>query len=129
MINSSSEIYQVLEKALREASSPLTCSALMDIGYVREAAVNEYGEDVQFATNKLSDALGFMWRRDAIERYQAPRGGSTKARYAYAWPKEKKSLVPVPSPQSGKRPSFEIIESESCVTIEFEEFKIVVRKR
>lgn len=103
-IQSASDIYNVLEQVLRKAVEPLTCVALMEISSVREAALAEFGGDVQHATNKLSDTLGFMWRRDVIDRYPAPRGSGVKARYAYAWPKDvaKPELSPLPSSTSKK---------------------------
>ena len=55
-------------------------------------------------TNKVSDALGLMWRRNLLVRYPAPRETSSLARYAYIWDKGKdiSKLTPVPSPSSSK---------------------------
>lgn len=129
-IRSSNEVYQALEQVLRNEEEPLTCVALMERTVVRNAAVQEFGGDVQLATNKLSDVLGFMWRRGVIERYPAPRGGPTKARFAYAWPKKPKpQKAPIAAPLPSKKPRFEIVESDDAVTLEFEQFTITVRKR
>ena len=59
-IKSSDEIYSVIEKALEGVKEPQTCAALMGRPDVRAAAVARYGDDIQIATNKLSDLLGFM---------------------------------------------------------------------
>lgn len=80
-IRSTKEIYQVLERALKNSANPVTCVDLMDTPEVREAAVAEYGKDIRTATNKVSDALGFMWRRNLLIRYPAPAGPSTLARW------------------------------------------------
>lgn len=67
-IRSIKEIYQVLEEHLRSSDKPLTCVDLMDIPDVRKAAVAEYGKDIRTATNKVSDALGLVWRRNLLTR-------------------------------------------------------------
>lgn len=59
-IRSDNEIYSIIERALRKRSEPQTCVALMEGPEVRAAALNEFGDDPQLATNKLSDTLGFM---------------------------------------------------------------------
>ena len=128
-IQSLSDIYSVVEHALRNAGEPVTCVALMERQDVREAALSEFGDDVQVATNKLSDTLGFMWRRGLLDRFPAPRGNSTKARYAYMLKKEEpRKLSPLPSPAS-KKPTFTITESDADVTIEFDNVTLVVRRR
>lgn len=83
-IHSFKEIYQVLEEHLRKATKPVTCVDLMDIPEIRKEAFAEYGEDIRTATNKLSDALGLMWRRNLLVRYPAPRETNTLVRYAYS---------------------------------------------
>lgn len=132
-IRSDNEIYSVLEHALREADQPLTCVALMEIPAVRKAALEEFGQDVQIATNKLSDTLGFMWRRDVLSRYLAQTEGRARARYAYSW-REKEQITPspLPAPSSSikrKKPVFTVIESDTDVTIEFENVTLIVKRR
>lgn len=85
-IKSDKTIYQVLERHLREADGPLTCVDLMDRNDVRAEALKEFGgkeRDVRQATNKLSDALGFMWRRGLLTRFPAPKGSHSLARFSY----------------------------------------------
>lgn len=128
MIRSTNEVYQSIEEALRESDTPMTCVSLMDNPKVRDSVLAEFGPDVQLATNKLSDMLGFMWRRGVINRYPAPRGGSTKARFAYGWPAQRAVKPPQSLPPSSKKPVFKITEGEREVVINFEHVTIIVRK-
>ena len=82
-IRSDKEIYRALETRLREAQNPITCVDLMDDPDFRATAIAEYGKDIRVTTNKVSDALGLMWRRNLLVRYPAPRETSSLARYAY----------------------------------------------
>ena len=66
-----------------EAQKPITCVDLMDDPDFRATAIAEYGKDIRVTTNKVSDALGLMWRRNLLVRYPAPRETSSLARYAY----------------------------------------------
>lgn len=68
-IRSERNIYTILEKYLREADRPLTCVDLMEVDEIRREANKEFGKEE--ATNRLSDALGFMWRRELLT--QLPR--------------------------------------------------------
>ena len=47
----------------------------------------EYGKDVRVTTNKVSDALGLMWRRNLLVRFPAPKETNSLVRYAYIWDK------------------------------------------
>ena len=85
-IKSDRPIYGLIEKHLKVNKQPVTCNALMDIDEIRLEALNEFGEanqDLQLATNKMSDVLGFMWRRGVLTRFPAPRYGTSFARYSY----------------------------------------------
>jgi hypothetical protein len=122
-------IYPIIEKALASVDRPLSAPELMDIPEVRQAALERYGADVQLAINKLSDALGFMWRRESINRYPAALDG-LKARYAYG----PKTAVEAPEPISppinlAKKPVFTITEAADSVTFDFEYFTLLVKKR
>lgn len=66
-IRSNKDIYRILEKHLRYADEPMTCVDLMDIFEIEQEALKEFGEDKRHATNKLSDTLGFMWRRGSAD--------------------------------------------------------------
>lgn len=88
----------MLEAALKKTDKPVTCVDLMDDPTIRATALAEYGEDVRVTTNKVSDALGLMWRRNLLTRYPAPRENSTFTRYAYIWDKSKDTITPAPVP-------------------------------
>lgn len=58
----------------------------MEIDEIRSEAVSEFGGpegNVRQATNKVSDVLGFMWRRNLVVRYPAPKTETSFARYVY----------------------------------------------
>ena len=65
-IRSDKEIYRALETRLREAQKPITCVDLMDDPDFRATAIAEYGKDIRVTTNKVSNALGLMWRRNLL---------------------------------------------------------------
>lgn len=137
-IKSPKDIYNILEKHLRAAATegggePLTVTALMDIDEVRHAALEEFtadGKDVRTATNKLSDALGFMWRRGLLTRYPAPKESNSFARYSYIWDQQEDSRPvierPVARTPTGKL-GFTIVETEGGVQLEFAKFSITIK--
>lgn len=134
-IRSERDIYHKLEAHLRKAKSPMTVTDLMDIGEVREEALSEFGgreRDLRVATNKVSDTLGFMWRRGLLVRYPAPKGETSFARYSYEWAKEKERIpsspIPPPSRSFGKTAVL-VTEHPDCVEIEFDKFVILVRPK
>ncbi|WP_018609544.1 hypothetical protein [Uliginosibacterium gangwonense] len=132
-IRSSKGIYDLLEKHLRSAAYPMTCVNLMDIEEIRREALKEYGKDVRITTNKLSDLLGFMWRRGLLTRYPAPKDGDSLAKYAYIWDKQEDARPtpsPIPSPASSRRKtSVQIEEIPGGVVIEFDKFTITVKAK
>lgn len=132
-IRSEREIYAVLEKHLRLVDKAMTCVDLMDIPDIRESATAEFGKDIRNATNKVSDTLGFMWRRGLLTRYPAPKETSSLARYAYAWDKSRDATLapkPIPSPSlSQKKLGVLIEEMEGGVKIEFEKFVVFVKPK
>lgn len=40
---------------------------------------------MRVTTDKVSDALGLMWRRGYLKRFPAPQTSKTLARWAYLW--------------------------------------------
>ena len=60
----------------------MTCVDLLEIATIRKVAVAEYGKDMRVTTDKVSDALGLMWRRGYLKRFPAPQ---TLIRFAYLW--------------------------------------------
>lgn len=128
-IRSENEIYGTLERALRAANEPLTCTDLMEIPNVRARVLSEFGDDIQLATNKLSDTLGFMWRRDVLIRHPAPPTERTRARFAYSWRENPISpSAPLPPSSARKKPVFTVVESNDSVRIEFEHVTLIVRR-
>ena len=71
-IRSGDELYDVIERALKNITEPQTAAMLMERVEVRNAATERFGKDIQVAINKLSDRLGFMWRRGVLDRLAAP---------------------------------------------------------
>jgi hypothetical protein len=131
-IKSEDSIYDVIDEALTDVGQPQTCHQLMDNPKVRDAALKRFDSDVQIATNKLSDTLGFMWRRGVIDRFAAPPTRS-QARWAYA----KKNTfsdfdTPIPYvPQKDKlgKHTLAITEKDGEVILDFQQFTIVIRPK
>lgn len=98
----------------------------MDIEEIRLAALDDFGgvdRDLQQATNKMSDVLGFMWRRGVLTRYPAPKDGTSFARFSYAWNEkpepDARPIPPPPSPSIGKS-KLNIVEKDNGVEIELD---------
>lgn len=86
-----------VEHALRNSPKPLTVSELLDLPDVRATAIAEYGDEVRVYTDRLSNALGLMWRREVITRYPAPEQANSQARFMCEWPKDKPAPIVLPS--------------------------------
>lgn len=71
-IRSADPLYPLVTKALEESDSPQTCAMLMDRFDIRSAACARFGDDIRVATYKLSNLLGFMWRKGLLLRSPAP---------------------------------------------------------
>lgn len=138
-IKSPRDIYHILEKHLRAAatpggSGPMTVTTLMDIPEVRQAALDAYtaDDDVRVATNKLSDALGFMWRRGLLTRFPAPKESNSFARYAYIWEATDERMQPEESPllrpTTGKVGCL-ISETSDGVVLDFSKFTITIKSK
>lgn len=133
-IKSQRPIYDLVEGKLRKAKRPMTCSELMDDPAIREEAVSEFGgpdNDVQQASNKLSDVLGFMWRKGVLMRYPAPKDSLSFARYAYEFivqPEQPLKAVPPPVKLKTKT-LLGVVEHDDCVELEFEKFIIYVKPK
>lgn len=127
-IRSSKEIYAVLEKHLRAAPYAMTCVNLMDIAEVRQVALETYGNDHTVATNKVSDNLGFMWRRGLLTRFPAPKNGGSLAKYAYIWDKKEdaRPTKPIPSPISKKQGIVLNEHENGAIEIEFDKFFVLI---
>lgn len=134
MIKSNSEIYKVLEDALRAAGQePQTC-----VDLYQRSEVNALVE----SANRVSDYLGHMWRREVVKRWYAPKGSNQRSTYAYTWiepkpeekvpkPIERLSIVQNNRPiaTKGNKPHVEILEEDGAITLDFKEFTITVRRK
>lgn len=111
----------------------MTCVNLVDHDEIRREAVKEYGgadKDVRVATNKLSNLLGFMWRRGLLTRYHAPKEGGSLAKFAYIWDlkDDARPAEPIPSPILSGKTGARITELEDgSVELDFEKFSILIR--
>lgn len=130
-IRSSDEIYEILERVLGSSKHMMTCAELMDNPEVRAAALERFGKDVQLTTNKLSDTLGFMWRRGVVDRFPAPPSRSM-ARYAYALKNKIVEEEPIrydnTLPKLGRH-ALSITERDGEVVLDFSQFTIIVRPK
>ena len=99
---------------------------------IREAAIARWGKDIQYATEKLSDTLGFMWRRQVIDRFSAPPNPRNKARFAYAKKDRPVQAEPVkfePKVHTKNKGTLEIVERDGEVVLNFEQFTIVIKPK
>lgn len=131
-IRSEDEIYNVLDRYISKATTPLTAPELMEIPEVRDAAIDRFGKDIQITTNKVSDTLGFMWRRGVIKRFPAPEDPRYRARFCYGpqtppQTEEVREIPPPPSPSLSSKPRFTITEKDDKVVIEFEKVTIIIK--
>lgn len=137
-IRSADPLYPLVTKALEESDSPQTCAMLMDRFDIRSAACARFGDDIRVATYKLSDLLGFMWRKGLLLRSPAPvLSTSSLARYAYSIKKraEQPASEPIPFTPSipahseGSKRSFVVQETQDGVVLDFEHFTVVIRNK
>jgi len=129
-IKSNDSLYDVLEDALTGLKEPVTAAALMERPKVRASAIERFGPDIQVATNKLSDRLGFMWRKGVLEKFPST-DPHTIARFAYML---KAQSLPSPkalpsSPASVVNSALSIIERDGEVVLDFKQFTIIVRPK
>jgi hypothetical protein len=100
----------------------------MDLESVRKVVTQHYGKDIQTATNKLSDMLSYMWRKEMLDRYPQVANDNTKARYTYDLKQPKTPQPEVRPPNPSKKPSFTVIEGKDSITFEFDRFTLIVRR-
>lgn len=129
-IKSADQIYDAIETALAKANAMQTCADLMENPEVRAAAIDRFGKDIQVTTNKMSDTLGFMWRRGILDRFPAPPSRSM-ARFAYALKNKIAEAEPIrfdQTPKLGKH-ALGITERDGEVILDFQQFTIIVRPK
>jgi hypothetical protein len=117
-------IYVKLEKLLKQANKPLTCTDLYDRAEIRELVKS---------ADDVSDRLGYMWRRKLLSRVPAPRTGMKSARWAYSWRKEvdtPKKPVTVEDVKPQKLKGLEYRrEPDGAITIISDKLEITIRKK
>lgn len=137
-IRSADPLYPLVTKALEESDNPQTCAMLMERFDIRSAACARFGDDIRVATYKLSDLLGFMWRKGLLLRSPAPvLSTSSLARYAYSIKKRDEGSTPEPvqfiSPatrtRESSKQSFVVQETQDGVVLDFEHFTVVIRNK
>jgi hypothetical protein len=129
IIKSTDEIYPIITDALKNANQPLTCADLMGMPEVFNAALRRWGQDKVRASEKVSDTLGFMWRRGILDRFPAPPSHSM-ARYAYAIANQHVDEPVKIKPSSTKnKGDLNVIEKDGEVVIEMKNFIIVVKPK
>lgn len=130
-IRSTDEIYPILDKAFEGANKPLTVSDLMGFPDVFTASLERWGPDKVKAGEKLSNTLGFMWRRGALDRFPAPPSISM-ARYAYAKAGKldaKGEVIKYEAPTTKNKGDMTIVEKDGEVVIEMANFTIVIKPK
>lgn len=130
VIKSNDNLYDVLEETLTGLTEPVTARALMENPKVRASALERFGDDVQIATNQLSNRLGFMWKKGVLEKFPSTDPQSI-ARFTYAL---KVRNIPKPSalPPSPKAPSnytMTITETDDGVVLDFKQFTICIKPK
>lgn len=131
MIKSADEIYPVITSALEKATQVQTCSDLMANVEVFRAVTARWGEDKVRASEKLSDTLGFMWRRGVLDRFPAPPSHSM-ARYAYALAGRFGNdgrLKKIEQSATKHKGDLSVVEKDGEVIIELANFTIVVKPK
>jgi len=133
-IRSEKTIYTLLEKHLRSAPYPMTCTNLMEISEIREQALDDFSgdtRDVRVATNKLSDTLGFMWRRGILTRFPSQEANSF-ARYAYIWDQQDdaRPVEPIkPTQRKVGTSELKITELDDGILIEMDKFTVMIKPK
>lgn len=130
-IKSTDEIYPIITAALEKSEKIMTCADLLLDAAVFNAAMSRWGNDRVKAGEKLSDTLGFMWRRGVLDRFPAPPSHSL-ARYAYALKNKFNDAGDYakiePSPVKNKG-DMTVVERDGEVIIELVNFTIVVKPK
>ena len=82
---------------------------------------------------RVSDFLGLMWRRNLIQRWNAPKTSLDRSRFAYSWIDDPEASKPriVTEKYSGnaKRANLSVTEDDGVVTLEFDKFFVTIRHK
>lgn len=125
-----SGLFKALEQELRESKEPLDCNQLFERPNVREHAKT---------VSRVSDYLGNLWRKGLVLRVPAPRAPGNKAQWMYLWKDKGPYVRPKPDVSQVveftsemktllKRPTVEITEEGSVITITTPHLSIMIRQ-
>lgn len=120
-------LYEAIEAEMKKAAQPLSCVELFEKASIRKHATS---------VNRVSDYLGNMWRRGDLTRLPAPKLGDTRSRWLYVW-KGRKTVLPTMDDATDyldkkmilQKPSVEISESGSTITIEVANLVIRIQQK
>ena len=101
----------------------------MDRADVRKVALEELSDDMTRASEKLSDALGLMWRKGFLTRYPSPQTDRSNAKFAYRWIEKEKPQRIVKAEPGKKKTGLIVQEHEDGVMIEFEKFMVFIKPK
>jgi hypothetical protein len=130
LIKSTDEIYPAITDALEKATRPHTAPELMAHPEVFKVALDKW-HDKGKAGEKLSDTLGFMWRRGVLDRFPAPPSHQM-ARYAYGLAGRfdaNGDVIRYEPPATKNRGDVAVVEKDGEIVIELSGFTIVVKPK
>jgi hypothetical protein len=143
MIRASDEIYHLIEEILGKVERPLTYLELYDIPEVRLAVDKRWaGRDEEDRRGKFSDFLGFMWRRNTLDRFRAESPDFKSTRRYALWSYAKRGLFqsdPNQNPIGEYKPpkadrivtrnkgDMKITQKDGELIIELSKFTIIVK--
>lgn len=82
-VASAEAIYDIVLGCIEEnGNKPMSATMLHQIPKVNSACTERWGTKAERSVAKLSDLLGFMWRKGLLTRHWNDEAGS-KTRYAY----------------------------------------------
>lgn len=103
-VASNEEIYDLILKYIGDNDNhPMSATMLHQIGEIQEACMRRWGVKDERSVAKISDLLGFLWRKGLLVRHWNNEAGS-KTRYAYNiklnyLPSKKAEPKPPPNPK------------------------------
>lgn len=83
-IASTEEIYDlILDSIAANDNEPMSATMLYQVGEIQRACKSRWGTTNEKSVAKISDLLGFLWRKGLLTRHWNHEAGS-KTRYAYS---------------------------------------------
>ena len=125
-IKSEAIIYKIIEKHLKESENPLSCTDLWNFTDVQLNAKS---------VEKVSDALGLMWRRRLIQRWNVPLSSVSKSRYAHTWIEHNEAPKAVEAPSISlvrnayKKTNVTVTEDGDKLILDFDKFTMTFQSK